>query len=204
MAERTDDSSPIKVYFPAWRAGKYTCKFYWKSVSAPRLDFVEGRVGEVNIPGVHLFLAQAQTFAEVINLSKSPGAQCLQGFRGFFSGRENVRSSLNICPLASPQSSSPGCPHSSHGRSLPDTKPASGKWGYPTVKVGFNEPRRKQSAAKGKRSYYFASNAMIANVLEYGKSGQPPKPFLKPAKSASRKACTEAMIKKFEEEIKKL
>lgn len=78
------------------------------------------------------------------------------------------------------------------------------KWGYPTVKVGFNEPRRKQSAAKGKRSYYFASNAMIANVLEYGKSGQPPKPFLKPAKSASRKACTEAMIKKFEEEIDKL
>lgn len=72
------------------------------------------------------------------------------------------------------------------------------------VKVGFNEPRRKQSEAKGKRSYYTATNAMIANVLEYGKSGQPPKPFLKPAKSASRRACIAAMKKKLSEEVEKL
>lgn len=79
-----------------------------------------------------------------------------------------------------------------------------GKDGMLNVKIGLSEPRRKQYAATGKRSYYTATNAMIANVLEYGKSGQPPKPFLKPAKSASRKACTEAMIRTFEKEVEKL
>lgn len=79
-----------------------------------------------------------------------------------------------------------------------------GKGGVLDVKIGFNEPRRKQYAATGKRSYYTITNAMIANVLEYGKSGQPPKPFLKPAKSASRKACIEAMKKKLDEEVEKL
>ena len=72
------------------------------------------------------------------------------------------------------------------------------------IKVGFNEPRRKQNAARGKRSYYAATNAMIANVLEYGKHGQPPKPFLKPARSASRKPCQEEMQRTLEEEIGKL
>ena len=61
------------------------------------------------------------------------------------------------------------------------------------VKVGFTEPR-----SDGK------SNAMIAGVLEYGKSGQPPKPFLKPAKSASRKACIEAMKQKLEKEVESI
>lgn len=61
------------------------------------------------------------------------------------------------------------------------------------VKVGFSEPR-----PDGK------SNAMIAGVLEYGKSGQPPKPFLKPAKSASKNECIDAMKKRFEEEVEKL
>ena len=61
------------------------------------------------------------------------------------------------------------------------------------VKVGFAEPR-----SDGR------SNAMIANVLEYGKSGQPAKPFLKPAQTSSRKACTSAMIRKLEEEVEKL
>ena len=61
------------------------------------------------------------------------------------------------------------------------------------VKVGFAEPRSDGS-----------SNAMIANVLEYGKSGQPPKPFLKPAKSASRAPCIEAMKRAFEQEVEKL
>jgi len=42
---------------------------------------------------------------------------------------------------------------------------------------------------------------MIAGVLEYGKSGQPPKPFLKPAKSASKKSCIEAMKAKLESEV---
>ncbi|NCD04422.1 MAG: HK97 gp10 family phage protein [Clostridia bacterium] len=61
------------------------------------------------------------------------------------------------------------------------------------VKVGFNEPRDDGD-----------SNAKIANIIEYGKSGQPPKPFLKPAKSASRKACIETMKSELDKEIEKL
>jgi len=67
------------------------------------------------------------------------------------------------------------------------------KNGNSNVKVGFSEPR-----SDGK------SNSMIASVLEYGKSGQPPKPFLKPAKSASRKACINAMIEAFDKEVENL
>jgi len=44
--------------------------------------------------------------------------------------------------------------------------------------------------------------AKIANILEYGRSNQPPRPFLKPAKSATHKACIEIMTEKLEEEIK--
>ena len=61
------------------------------------------------------------------------------------------------------------------------------------IKVGFNEPRSDGYV-----------NAKIANILEYGKSGQPPKPFLKPAKSASRNACIETMKSELDKEIKKL
>jgi len=58
------------------------------------------------------------------------------------------------------------------------------------VKIGFAEPRQDA-----------ASNAKIANILEYGKSGQPAKPFLKPAKSAIRKPCIAAMTAALEKEI---
>ena len=61
------------------------------------------------------------------------------------------------------------------------------------VKVGFDEPRKDGE-----------SNAKIANILEYGKSGQPAKPFLKSAKTASRNACIEAMKRKLDEEIDKI
>ena len=61
------------------------------------------------------------------------------------------------------------------------------------VKVGFDEPRKDGE-----------SNAKLANILEYGKSGQPAKPFLKPAKISSRKACIETMKKKLDEEINKI
>lgn len=61
------------------------------------------------------------------------------------------------------------------------------------VKVGFSEPR-----PDGR------SNAMIANVLEYGKSGQPAKPFMKLARSAARAPCIEAMKAAFEREVEKL
>lgn len=61
------------------------------------------------------------------------------------------------------------------------------------VKIGFAEPRKDGEA-----------NAKLANIIEYGKHGQPPKPFLKPAKSAKKNACKNAMIKKLDEEIDKL
>lgn len=61
------------------------------------------------------------------------------------------------------------------------------------VKVGFREPRKDGGV-----------NAKIANILEYGKSGQPSKPFLKPAKAASRKPCIQAMKQKLEQEIETL
>jgi hypothetical protein len=59
-------------------------------------------------------------------------------------------------------------------------------------RVGFSEPRSDGD-----------SNAKIANILEYGKSGQPPKPFLKPARSSGRKSCIEVMKAKLDEELKK-
>ena len=64
------------------------------------------------------------------------------------------------------------------------------KEGNFNVKVGFDEPRNNGE-----------SNAKIANILEYGKSGQPPKPFLKPAKTQSKKSCIEAMKNKLESEL---
>ena len=68
-----------------------------------------------------------------------------------------------------------------------------GRDGNYNVKVGFDEPRKDGE-----------SNAKIANILEYGKSGQPAKPFLKSAKTASRNACIEAMKRKLDEEISKI
>lgn len=65
--------------------------------------------------------------------------------------------------------------------------------GNHNIKLGFAEPRRDGG-----------SNAKLANILEYGKHGQPPKPFLKPAKSASKTACRNAMLQKMEEEVGKL
>ncbi len=61
------------------------------------------------------------------------------------------------------------------------------------IKVGFSEPRSDGG-----------SNAQLANIIEYGKSGQSAKPFLKPAKSASKKPCVEAMKAAFESEVEKL
>ena len=58
------------------------------------------------------------------------------------------------------------------------------------IKVGFSEPRSDGE-----------SNAKLANILEYGKHGQPAKPFLKPAKTASWKECIEAMKAKLESEV---
>ena len=65
--------------------------------------------------------------------------------------------------------------------------------GNHNIKIGFSEPRPEG-----------ASNAKIANILEYGKHGQPAKPFLKPARSASKSECISVMKSTFEEEVKKL
>ena len=65
--------------------------------------------------------------------------------------------------------------------------------GNHNVKIGFVDPRSDGD-----------SNAKIANILEYGKHGQPAKPFLKPAKRASKSACEETMKRAFEEEVGKL
>lgn len=61
------------------------------------------------------------------------------------------------------------------------------------IKIGFSEPRSEGG-----------SNARIANILEYGKHGQPAKPFLKPAKSASKAECIRVMEQTLKEEVEKL
>lgn len=65
--------------------------------------------------------------------------------------------------------------------------------GNHNIKIGFSEPRSDGG-----------SNAKIANIIEYGKHGQPAKPFLKPARSSSRKACVSAMQQTLEQEVAKL
>lgn len=64
-----------------------------------------------------------------------------------------------------------------------------GRNGNFNVKIGFSEPRSDGG-----------SNAKIANSLEYGRHGQPAKPFLKPAKTQSKSACIETMKTKLQEE----
>lgn len=60
------------------------------------------------------------------------------------------------------------------------------------VKIGFDEPRRGG-----------ASNAAVANVLEYGRHGQPARPFLAPAKKQAGKEALERMKQVIESEAKK-
>ena len=65
--------------------------------------------------------------------------------------------------------------------------------GNANIKIGFKEPRSDGE-----------SNAKIASIIEYGKQGQPPKPFLKTARTSSKKACVNAMVETLEQEVKKL
>ena len=65
--------------------------------------------------------------------------------------------------------------------------------GNHNIKIGFSEPRSDGE-----------SNAKLANILEYGKHGQPAKPFLKPAKSASKSECISVMQSTFDEEVRKI
>lgn len=70
-------------------------------------------------------------------------------------------------------------------------------------------PVKKDSAGNynlkiGFRAAPVAAMPRLPMILEYGKSGQLPKPFLKPARAKSRKACVEAMKNKLESEIESL
>ena len=65
--------------------------------------------------------------------------------------------------------------------------------GNSNIKIGFSEPRSDGN-----------SNAMLAAVIEYGKHNQPPKPFLAPAKAASRSECEKVMREALEREVAKL
>ena len=65
--------------------------------------------------------------------------------------------------------------------------------GNANIKIGFKEPRSDGE-----------SNAKIASIIEYGKQGQPSKPFLKPARTSSKKACVRAMVETLEQEVKNL
>ena len=67
------------------------------------------------------------------------------------------------------------------------------KSGNHDIKVGFSEPRSDGS-----------SNAKIANILEYGKHGQAPKPFMKPARISSKAECIQVMKDTLEAEVTKL
>lgn len=68
-----------------------------------------------------------------------------------------------------------------------------GKNGNSNIKVGFGEPHSGGKA-----------NAMLASIIEYGKSGQPAKPFMKRTKSQSKKPAEAAMAEKLKQEVAKL
>lgn len=79
-------------------------------------------------------------------------------------------------------------------KSIESTKPEQDGNGNWMLRVG--APKSKDS--KG------VSNALKAAVIEYGKSGQPPKPWLKTTKSQARKPCIEAMKTSLDKEIEKI
>ena len=64
------------------------------------------------------------------------------------------------------------------------------KNGNYNIKIGFAESRKDGS-----------SNAKLANIIEYGKSGQAAKPFMKPAKNSSKTKCIEVMKATFDKEV---
>lgn len=78
-------------------------------------------------------------------------------------------------------------------RAVGVSKPLMDNNGNYNIKIGFSEPRSDGE-----------SNAKLANILEYGRHGQPAKPFLKPTKSKTKKHAETAMKNKFEEEVNKI
>lgn len=61
------------------------------------------------------------------------------------------------------------------------------------IKIGFSEPRKDG-----------VSNALVATTLEYGKKGQAAKPFMKPARDASRAKVSKVMNEVFTAEAQKI
>jgi len=61
------------------------------------------------------------------------------------------------------------------------------------IRIGFREPRSGGG-----------SNAKIASVLEHGRVGQEPRPFMRKSRSQSRKAAENAMAERFADEVAKL
>lgn len=89
-------------------------------------------------------------------------------------------------------------------------KPDDDGW---NIRVGFAEPRQsaagkttyKRKLKSGKTSEYQLTNAMVANVLEYGRKGgkQRPRPFMKPAADATKNAAKKEIKRVFDEEANK-
>lgn len=77
--------------------------------------------------------------------------------------------------------------------SMRTTKPFLDKKGNWGIKVGCEGVDKKG-----------VSNAMKAAILEYGKSDQKPRPWLKPSGKKVRKDCIEKMQTAFNKEVKKL
>ncbi|GHU91577.1 hypothetical protein FACS1894202_13260 [Clostridia bacterium] len=88
--------------------------------------------------------------------------------------------------------------------------------GGQNVKIGLSEPRKKQVAPKkfhmnkkgrkiASRGYYEITNAMLANIIEFGrrKAGynQPPKPMVKPVANANMDKCLNIMSVKLDKEV---
>ena len=81
------------------------------------------------------------------------------------------------------------------------------------IKIGFNEPRQdkqgsttyKKKRKGGKVSEYKLTNAMVANILEYGRKdkSQTAKPFMKPAEDATKAKARATMKQVFTEEANK-
>jgi hypothetical protein len=114
---------------------------------------------------------------------------------------EAVRSQLNA--VLSPEHK-----NGELAQALGLTKPLTDAYGDINVHIGFREPRREQNGSmttrKGKRrSYQTRTNAMIANVLEHGRTNQQARPFLAPARRKCKTAVEDAIQKKFDEEVRR-
>lgn len=76
--------------------------------------------------------------------------------------------------------------------------------GVINVKIGFNEPRKRQYVSKKSGKSTEVMNGTIANILENGKHGQPARPWLKRAKTQATKVFRDKAQKVIDEEVEKL